>query len=166
MDAALSYDQRMDLRSSFMKAAQKGDVDALVQHLERGMDVNTQDWEGETAAINAAFYNHPAALKMLIRAGADLTLRQDQGGTALIWAIERGHADCVKVLIDGFAPLDQPNYAGVTPLHLAHSAKRADIVQLLEDAIATEDARKADAAITLQESLVIKKPLLLRGGAP
>lgn len=166
MDAASGYDQKMDLRRSFMEAAQKGDIEALSRHLERGMDVNTQDWEGETAALNAAFHNHPAALKLLIKAGADLSLRQDQGGTALIWAIQNGHVDCVKVLIDGFAPLDQPNYAGVTPLHLAHNAKRPDIVQMLEEAVETEAARKADAAVTLQESLVIKKPLLLRGGTP
>lgn len=166
VDTALSYDRQQALLRSFMKAADDGDVAALSKHLEDGVNVDMRDWEGETAAINAAFNNRAAALKLLIRAGADLSLRQDQGGTALIWAIQNGHADCVKVLIDGFAPLDQPNYAGVTPLHLAHTAKRADIVRLLEEALETEPARKVEAAISLQESLVIKKPLLLKGGAP
>lgn len=166
VDAALSYDQQMDLMRAFMKAAQKGDVEALSRHLDSGIDVNTTAWEGETAVIEAAFYGQAAALKLLIRAGADLSLRHDQGGTALICAIGNGHADCVKALIDGFAPLDQPNYAGVSPLQLAHSTKRMDVVQMLEDAIATETARKEDATIALQESLTIRKPLLLKGGAP
>ena len=162
----MRYDQQMDLMRAFMKAAQNGDVDALSRHIESGMDVNTTSWEGETAAIEAAFYGHAAALKLLVRAGADLSLRHDQGGTAMICAIGNGHAECVKALIDGFAPLDQPNYAGVSPLQLAHSTKRMDIVQMLEEAIATEAARREEATIALQESLSIRKPLMLKGGAP
>jgi ankyrin repeat protein len=166
VNTALSYDQQQAILRSFMKAADDGDIAALSKHLENGVNVNTRDWEGETAAINAAFNNHAAALKLLIRGGADLSLRHDQGGTALICAIEKGHADCVRALIDGFAPLDQPNYAGVTPVHLAHAAKRPDIAQMLGDAIATEAARRDAASIFLQESLSVRKPLILKGGIP
>ena len=52
-----------------MCAAFEGDervVDLLIRH---GADVNLQESGGLTALIGAAFFNHPAVVRRLLRAG-------------------------------------------------------------------------------------------------
>jgi ankyrin repeat protein len=164
VDSALSYDEREDIRRSFLEAARNGDIDILSAHLAQDVDVNMPGWEGETAVIEAAFHNRPAALKFLARAGANLDLHENQGSTALICAINNNAIGCIKVLIDNFADLQEPNYAGVTPVNIALSANRAAIAQLLEEAVATEANRKALATYALQEPVAISKRLTLKRG--
>ncbi len=59
--------------------------------LERGADVNSKDWYGQTALVCAALKGHREVVKILLANGADVNARTRKGFTPLSLATEQGH---------------------------------------------------------------------------
>jgi ankyrin repeat protein len=83
-------------------AARAGHIEAVKQHLAKGIDVNEKQGNGETSLHEAARYGHKETAELLIKEGADLNPRilfgRLQGMTPLDLAVWRKRTETVELL--------------------------------------------------------------------
>ena len=121
--------------TNIWEAADFGDVEALREYLDSGIDVNAKNPDGqETPIKGAAKFGNMACVELLIARGADVTQRS---GTIspLEDAILFEHLDVVKILIEnGALPTDEAELKIVTNLanHVSSPAIKKYINSLLD----------------------------------
>lgn len=103
-------------------AAERGDEDALAEHLKDGLDPNSRNNEGSTLLICAAAANQPEIVKLLLDHHADIEARDVRNRTALHWAASRCSFDSVELLVASGANLETADAEGETPLLVAVSS--------------------------------------------
>ena len=96
--------------------------------LERGLDPNSRDQEGNPILTDAAFYENAEAVSLLIERGADLQSTNNEGHTALGTCAVFGRATSVKILLDCGADPNSRDLHGNTALHLAQNAVIAQLL--------------------------------------
>jgi len=83
-------------------AARAGHIEAVKQHLAKGIDVNQKQGNGETSLHEAARYGHKETAELLIKEGADVNPRiligSQQGMTPLDLAIRRKRTETAALL--------------------------------------------------------------------
>lgn len=84
--------------TTFLVAALEGNLDVLQALLEKGVDVNVRNANGETALMVAASAGHVESVNYLISARAAIHPSDNSGKTARMRAEEKGHVEIVKVL--------------------------------------------------------------------
>lgn len=87
----------------FIVAAETGDVKALEQFLDRGMDVNARGKLGNTALHAAVEKQHELAVKYLLEAGADPNIQNEKGYTPLSFAIMNDSIELLDLLLEAGA---------------------------------------------------------------
>ena len=112
-------------RAALHLAAQFGHTRIVSYLISRGQGVNTQDQDGMTALMWAAYKTTTEdPLKLLITLGSSLTLADSvYGNTALHWAITARNSKGTTILVNksylaGSAVLTQANRRGETPADL------------------------------------------------
>ncbi|KAL8160213.1 hypothetical protein V2J09_001750 [Rumex salicifolius] len=109
--------------------------------LENGADVNSRNYCGQTALMQACRYGHWEVVQTLLLFRCNVT-RADYltGRTALHFAAVNGHVRCIRLVLADFVPsasLDsltaQDADGGITALHMASLNGYFDCVQLLID---------------------------------
>ena len=117
------------------EAASKGNIEAVKQHLDAGMDVNTKDDDGDTPLIHAASMMYRAENKeiveLLITKGADVNA-ENFFCTSMHYAAALGRKEIVELLIANGANVN-PKAGGEagTPLDFAMERNRSEIADLL-----------------------------------
>lgn len=111
-----------------LSSARLGDTRQLVDLLNRGIDADTVDAQGNTLLILAAREGHAATVSALLRYRPRVSHRNLAGDSALMLAALRGHGDVVDVLLDAGAELD---HDGWTPLMYAAFEGRLGILERL-----------------------------------
>ncbi len=114
----------------FIAAATKGDIKAVKDFLDKGINVNARDINGRTALMIAVYDESKDIVEMLINAGADVNAHDKYGLTSLHWAAEKGHTNIVEMLIKAGADVNAKNNNGSTALHRAALGPKG-IVQIL-----------------------------------
>src|SRR5256885_8364948 len=109
-----------------LKAVEDGNVKRAVFYLDRGLDPNTSDADGNTILMIAARLGHADLASPLIGRKASLTRQTRTGDTALLMASLGGHLDMVKLLVNAGAPVQGDK--GWQPIHYAAFAGATDIV--------------------------------------
>ena len=119
--------------SSFLEKAQLGLVEDLERTLEENPSIiNSTDIRNETALIEAAKNNHPAAIKCLLDHEADTEIKSDNGHAAIHWAARVGSLEIVKLLVEKNPELiNQKGPQNWTPFHFSVEANNAKIVEFL-----------------------------------
>ena len=120
-----------------LKAVNGGDVKTVADFLDKGLDPNTTDREGQTLLMTASRLGHLELVKLLIARRASVTRQSPHGDTALNFAALKGHVAVAELLITHGGDL-KPR--GWTPLHYAAFEGRAEIVKLLLSKGAEKDA--------------------------
>src|SRR5215207_4020382 len=69
-------------RTPLMLAAFRGNTAAVINHLERGADINARDEAGGTALMFAAYRGHALVVALLLQYGANVYARARNGWTA------------------------------------------------------------------------------------
>ena len=140
-------------------AARRGDVEAVVELLDSGADVDAAQGDGMTALHWAAERGHAAMAEHLISASADVSVRTRIGSyMPLHLAARGGHSGLVRLLLEaGSDPAAVTTNSGVTPLHLAAAAIGG------EDAVAALLSHGADP--NALESSAGQTPLMFAAGA-
>ncbi|MBI5203673.1 MAG: ankyrin repeat domain-containing protein [Nitrospirae bacterium] len=88
-------------------AAERGDIKAVTELLNKGTDVNVKVGRyGWTALMYATNEGRTDIAKLLIDKGADVNVKNESGWTALILAAYPGRTDIAKLLIDKGADID------------------------------------------------------------
>ncbi len=100
------YDEILD-------AAERGDSAAVVGLLQRGMDVNTVDREGNTLLMISARTENLELMKFLLANGAAINRRNRFGDTALLLAAIKGSVPGVDLLYKGGAQLEPGGWSAL-----------------------------------------------------
>jgi ankyrin repeat protein len=98
------------------EAAVDGDIDATLQHIKFGSDLNEKDVYGSTPLIIATTFGKTEVALALIEAGADLNITNNDGSTALITAAFFCRTGIVKTLLDKGADKNLKNNYGSNAL--------------------------------------------------
>jgi uncharacterized protein len=109
-------------------AARKDDVATVRVMLQRGMDVDTSDPQGNTLLITASAEGYFDLAKMLLDARAKAGSRNAYGDSALMLASLNGHLELVRLLA---AYGGEVNPKGWTPLHYCAWNGKKDVCELL-----------------------------------
>ncbi|XP_051121717.1 E3 ubiquitin-protein ligase XBAT33-like [Andrographis paniculata] len=143
------------LNSPLHFAAAKGHNEIVTLLLENGADVNSRNYCGQTALMQACRYGHWEVVQTLLLFRCNV-LRSDylSGRTALHFAAANGHARCVRLVVADFVQsppfdslddrtansnialskvVDKAADGGITALHMAALNGYADCVHLLLD---------------------------------
>jgi ankyrin repeat protein len=122
----------------FFLAIKNDNAAAIKSLLDRGMDPNTIDPDGEPALIRGLRENAFAVFDVLLaRPDIDVNRQNSVAENAIMVAAFRGRLDLVRKLLDREAEV---NKTGWTALHYAAAVGNNDIVALLLDKSAYIDA--------------------------
>lgn len=105
-------------------AIKRGDVQAVLDLLGRGADIDARDRYGQTALMLAALAGHHEVVETLIAHRAKLNITAKFGLSALMLAIVAGHTEVARLLAQAGADLSlrgtgAPGFAGKTASDLA-----------------------------------------------
>jgi len=117
---------------SIIRAAIAGNIDAVKEFLDAGVDVNSKSADGRTALD----YADPNTADFLKEHGA-----KSGAVDSLLVASMLGDAEAVKTHLANGADIEMKNDSQETPLHLAAIWGQLEVVQLLIDAGADINAR-------------------------
>ena len=116
------------LDTSIHKAAEKGDIETVQQHLDAGADVNTKDEDGFTLLTVAANYGSKEIVELLIFNGVDVNAKNDGGCTPLHYAETK---EVAELLIAKGADVNANDKYGSTPLSAANAIANTEVAELL-----------------------------------
>lgn len=120
--------------TSLHYAASRGNISAVGNQLDKGVDVNTREPSGLTALMEASRNGHLEIVKLLIDKGADINAKDKKGFTALRYAVDSAQPfEVVKLLIDRGADISVKDKNGWTALWQAVSLAKFEVVKLLID---------------------------------
>lgn len=111
-----------------IQAARNNDTQAVIDLVERGMDVNTSDRAGNTLLMLAAGQGNEALVGFLLKNRANARQINRFGDSALNLAALHGHLGVVRQLIEAGG---YPQGKGWMPLHYGAYAGQAAVVELL-----------------------------------
>ncbi|ETN36266.1 uncharacterized protein HMPREF1541_08543 [Cyphellophora europaea CBS 101466] len=112
-------------------AAGRGRCGVVYILLDRGIDIETRDSQGDTALFYAVRSRFKKALQALLDRGADVDARNTDGDTVLILAAFEGDLKYVRFLLDKGANTEVTNNDGKTALLSAAGSGHKDCVRLL-----------------------------------
>ena len=123
--------------NSFLIAAQSGDNKNIQLLLDKGISVDTKGlnkYEGQTALMFAANYNHLDTVKYLISCGANINATRNEGITALMIASKVGNEKLVEYLIQNGADINLITNQGADAFIYATQYGNVSCAKLLLDA--------------------------------
>ena len=125
-----------------LRAAEMGELASVRSLVERGVDVDVKDSNGQTSLIRSAYKGHVEVVSYLLDRGAAVDHHElVHGKTALIAAAEAGHEVVVKYLLQRGASTEAASAFGTTALTSAAQSGHLAVVRLLVENGAVLDAR-------------------------
>lgn len=130
-------DKQRKLNEYLLSSVEKGNQAEVVRSLKYKADINTQDCNGNTPLIVAAFHGYTNIVKTLLMNGADVNKENVNRDTALMWA---RNIDIVWLLLCSkrIMNINHCNKDGYTALDWFTLDKKDDMAQLLRDACIKE----------------------------
>ena len=77
-------------------AVKAGNIEAVKQHLDAGVDVNAKNQLGRTSLQAAAYRGHTVVVELLVANDADVNALSVNGKTPLDWADDKETADLLR----------------------------------------------------------------------
>jgi len=136
-----------DAYENSLSSARLGDTRQLTNLLERGVDPDTVDAQGNTLLILAAREGHERTVEALLEHRADVSRRNRAGDSALMMAALQGHESIAERLIEAGAPVD--HMVGWAPLLYAAFSGHERIFDRLLEAGADVNATAPNGANAL-----------------
>jgi hypothetical protein len=130
---------------SLLQAIWKGDVVAVQELIEKGVDPNAQTKLGISPLRMAAKKQETEITHLLIAKGADVNAGDQNGKTPLMEAASAGRPANAKVLLSAGAKVNAIDENGFTALMWATMLGFPEIVEILLESGAEVNARSKDA---------------------
>lgn len=120
-----------NLNHSLFSAVAEGDIEAMLELLEAGADINATDTNGNTVVMTATQKNNVDTVKILIEQGADINIRNDNQDNVLLYSGAEGLLEIVQLAIEAGADTTLTNRFGGIALIPASDRGHVDIVEEL-----------------------------------
>jgi hypothetical protein len=104
---------------SLSDAAKNGDINAIINLINHGHNINQRDRLGQTPILLAAAFGRKEIFEFLANNGADVNKVDDFGRTPVLWAAANGHKEIVEFLAGRGADVNKVDDFGETPILLA-----------------------------------------------
>lgn len=90
----------------YVQDAENGDIDAVKQFINNGINIDVRNQLSHTALMRAAYGGHPEVVKFLIENGADVNLSTWEGHTSLYFAVIENRVEIAELLIENGADVN------------------------------------------------------------
>ncbi|MGG4467092.1 ankyrin repeat domain-containing protein [Paenibacillus alvei] len=120
-------------KEQFFQAVETGNISEITSFIEKGIDINSVDQEGRTAAMVATYNNDPETVKLLIENGADVNIQDNMKNNPFLYAGAEGYLEIVKLTINVGADPKLVNRFGGTALIPASEHSYVDVIKELLD---------------------------------
>lgn len=117
--------------SDLFTAAEEGWLEAVVQLLNNGVDVNVRNTDGYSALHAAQLKADVSITKALLSAGAEVDARNKWGVTPLMTACFNGRTENAKILLDHGSDVNARDNGGATALFFSMRMRKPETVRLL-----------------------------------
>ncbi|PCI48702.1 MAG: hypothetical protein COB49_05650 [Alphaproteobacteria bacterium] len=142
----------------FLKAVKEVNYRDIKMAIEKGVNVNTRDYDDKTTALIMVTRIKDAPLaQYLLKNGAKPNLYGKDGKTSLVIAAGNGDRTTVALLIKFKADLDMADNNGTTPLIAAVLARKDQIVKLLLESGADYDLEDYSGRSPLQHAIETRR---------
>ena len=123
-----------------------GNLQAVKQHLAKGLDINAKNKDGATALQIATLFGQYEIAELLVQKGADVNTKANDGTTALHSAAFLGHYKEAKLLLENRIDANIRNNDGATAIDILNLDWRttqfvAQMLSLQVDKEKVEDGR-------------------------
>ena len=142
-------------------AASTGNLPAVKGLLRHGMDIDHQDFTGNTPLIYAARYARVDMVQYLLRRGADVNASTHWGTTALKASVRKGSLPVVRALLDAGADVDHLDNRHESALFDAVRYRRQWAVDMLLDRNAHVDIKNDQGYTPLVYAVEQHQPQIL-----
>lgn len=105
---------RESLKWKLFRAASEGKVEAVLDALRSGANVNARDPEGETPLMYASAQGRTEVVELLLNRGADIHAHSDNAETALGRAVMYNQESTISLLLEKGARVDEGMGQGST----------------------------------------------------
>jgi len=120
----------LDIGPNFRTACRVGELDRVIDLLQKGAPLEGMDNLGRTPLILAS-HGNPEIVKLLLARGAKVDSTENDGDTPLCIAVEHGQLANAKALLAHGADINHVNHYGRTPLMLAARDGYDEIISYL-----------------------------------
>ena len=123
---------------AFISLCKNAGPDKILDAIDKkNADPNAKNSNKFTALMEAAQYNNPSVIKILLEAGAEVNAKNKEGNTALHFAAMQNSHDAIEELINGGADINALNKKKHKPVFYARSNKKLNdypyIIELLAE---------------------------------
>jgi len=116
---------------AFIKAAGRGDMDAVLVYIDGHINIDAENDEGTTAMIAASKNGHVEVLQRLIALDANVDSRDEKGWSSLTYAVYNGDEETTLVLLDSGAWINTEDEDKRIPLEWAVLEGHDEVAKLL-----------------------------------
>jgi ankyrin repeat protein len=119
-------------KDAIFPAAKNGNLRLVKELLAEGVDVNYQNFNGETILHIAASRGHFAMVQYLLRKGANVNAVTGKNWQPIHHAMRFEHAQIANYLLANNASLSTKTSDGLTALELGKSSKKGPIQRIVK----------------------------------
>nr|WP_234032999.1 ankyrin repeat domain-containing protein [Paenibacillus faecalis] len=119
------------MTEQLFQAVTEKDTDAVVNIIQKGVDIDAQDAKGQTPLLIATRNNDVATAEVLIDAGADVNIQDNIKDSPFLYAGAEGYLEILKLTIDAGADPKITNRYGGTALIPASEHGYVEVVKEL-----------------------------------
>lgn len=134
--------KRRRLQEALVKAACAGQLDKMIELIDRGASLGEPNREGQTALMMAAAQGGVECVKELVARGAPLDEKDWNGMTALHWACSTGRSETVEILMRAGCDWEIKSRYGETALELGERNCEIRMVNKIKEMLPWAQARR------------------------
>ena len=118
---------------SIITAVNKNAVELVETMIQKGIDLNTTNMQGETLLHRALIKHHQKLAKLLITSGSNLEIQDGWGNTPLLVAIRENQQQATNLILPKTMKFDELNHNSESPLYWAFMKGNMHTFSLLLD---------------------------------
>lgn len=131
--SSVDIEHRSDNGSNLLhKAANVGEAELAAELIERGVDMDAQDYEKKTPLHRAIEKGHDDVAKLLIESDCCIDIADEYGAQPLLRAVQNANVEITEMLVESGADPYHETDEGLSPHDLAEEYGIQTLIDILE----------------------------------